>query len=114
FLDFDDRRGPVVRIDDGLANLKKHAVVSFRQTPEYHSDYALRFAARPSRTPAARLWSASGGGGPPPRMLRKPSSSLEGSVMSTHRTLGVSRSTKRSRLIASIAVGAAVALGTTG
>jgi hypothetical protein len=34
--------------------------------------------------------------------------------MSTHRTLGASRSPKRSRLIASIAVGAAVALGTTG
>lgn len=34
--------------------------------------------------------------------------------MSTHRTVGVFRSPKRSRLIASIAVGAAIALGTTG
>src|SRR5690606_38924273 len=43
-LDLDDRRSPVVRIDDGFANLKKHKNVSFRQSPGYHSEYALRFA----------------------------------------------------------------------
>ncbi|MBG9885578.1 hypothetical protein ABE10_03035, partial [Bacillus toyonensis] len=43
-FDLDDRRGAVVGIDDGLANLKKHKVVSFRQSPGYHIEHALRFA----------------------------------------------------------------------
>ena len=43
FLDFNDRCGPVVRINDGLANLKKHESVSFRQLSGYHTEIVLGF-----------------------------------------------------------------------
>src|SRR5690606_6522710 len=56
FLDLDDRRGPAVRINDRLANLKKHAVMALQQRPGYHSRHAPRLSAagptrRSTRTP---------------------------------------------------------------
>ena len=51
FLDFNDRCGSVVRINDGLANLKKHESVSFRQLSGYHTPLVLQFAAPPPTGP---------------------------------------------------------------
>jgi hypothetical protein len=92
-FDLDDRRGPVVGVDDRFANLKKHGVMSFRQPPGYHR----RRCGKVRRPPLAPDCADSRR---TPRMLEMSSSVPGGSV--------------KSRLIASLALGALVVLGTTG
>ncbi len=58
FFDLDDRGRAMVRVNDGLANLKKHGVMSFRQHPGYHRPACAKVPPTPhpscSRAPARR------------------------------------------------------------
>src|SRR5690606_37225954 len=93
-LDFRDSGSPVVRVNDRLANLKKHAVMSFRQLIGYHRRHTLRLSPAPSGT-------VHRGRAKPHRMQGLLSSALGGSVI-------------KSRLVASVALAVAVAVGTSG